>query len=205
MAADQTVADRAMRLLGHTTYTVGDGTSEDLIVAALYDELLADMLRCHTWNWATRRVQLTASATEPGFEFDYAYQLPSDFVRVISVHPNSDGVGQVVWKEELIDDSGDKRMILAGANELWLRYVANITTHPLMPADFKTALAYALARDCALPIAESSSLHEKFEKMAARALLKARSSDAMGSFPERRPRGSWAESRYRSRPVVEGA
>ena len=205
MTADQTIANRALRFIGQSTYTVGDGSNEDLIVADLYDELLAELLRDHPWNWATRRAQLTASSVEPGFEFDYAFDLPSDFVRVVSVSANSDGTGTVIYKEELIDDSGDKRMLLAASNELWLRYVANITNTALMPADFKTALAHALARDCALPLATSNSLHDKYERSAERKLNKAKSSDALGSFPERRPRGSWVESRFRSRPVVEGA
>ena len=202
MTTKQAIIDRACRLIGEIPPTDGDSSTEDTIVNDLYGEVLSGLLETHPWNFATRRAQLTASATTPDFDFDYAYLLPSDFVRVISVHSNSDATATPVWKEELVDDSGDKRMILAESNELWLRYVANITDPSLMPAAFREAFAYALARDLALPLASSNTMQEMYGDMARRALARARSQDAMGGFPERRPRGSWVTVRGRSLPVV---
>ncbi len=65
----------------------------------------------------------------------------------------------------------------------------------IMTADFRYAFSMALARDMAIPIANSVTLYDKFEKIALKALNKAKSTDALGSFPEMRPRGSWVNSR----------
>jgi hypothetical protein len=64
-----------------------------------------------------------------------------------------------------------------------------------MSGDFRTALALALARDLSLGVPTSNTSHEIMSVRADRALAKARSTDGLGSFPEQRPRGSWANSR----------
>jgi hypothetical protein len=64
-----------------------------------------------------------------------------------------------------------------------------------MSANFLRALELALARDLAVPIASSNTLEDQLARKAERALARARSVDALGSFPERRPRGTWASVR----------
>lgn len=202
MATKQEIANGVMRLLGQQTFTLSDGTPHDAQFGDLYDEVLADLLRSHPWNFATKREELTQNGTAPIFEFEFAYDLPADFIRIISVHPNSDGRGTIVYREELVDDTGDTRVLVAGANELWLRYVALITDTTLFPPDFTRALQYALARDLSIPITDSNTLEDTFGKKADRWLAKARSADGLGQYPERRPRGSWVEVRGRALPVV---
>jgi hypothetical protein len=47
----------------------------------------------------------------------------------------------------------------------------------------------------AITIANSNVLEDQLSKRADRDLGRAKSIDAVGSFPEPRPRGSWADSR----------
>ena len=64
-----------------------------------------------------------------------------------------------------------------------------------MPASFRIALASALARNLAITIANSNVLEDQLAARAEKDLARAKSIDAMGSFPEPRPRGTWADSR----------
>jgi hypothetical protein len=169
--------------------SLGDGTTPANVADDLYTEVRDDLLRSHNWNFATKRVKLAQSAVEPIYEFDYAYPLPADWLKTVSVHNNDAGHGTVLNRMEVVNN---QRAILASSSELWLRYVFQVTDPNIMAADFRRALALALARDLSVALASSNSLQQSLEAQAARKLAAARSTDAMGAFPELRPRGSWA-------------
>lgn len=65
-------------------------TKQARVARDLFDEARDELLRMHTWSFATKRVELaqaTGSGATPAFGFDYAYNVPSDLLRIISVHP----------------------------------------------------------------------------------------------------------------------
>src|SRR3990167_757086 len=187
------VVNKSLRLIGASPITsLTDGSTSANAADDIYTEVRDELLRSHPWNFATKRQQLARSATAPGFEFDYAYPLPSDWLRTISVHDNDAGHGTLLFREEIV---GAQRSIVASADTIYLRYVYQMTDRNLMAADFRAALAAALARDMAITLTSSSALEERMTIKADRLLARARSADALGAFPELRPRGSWAGSR----------
>lgn len=187
------VVNRALRLVGASRITsLTDGSTSANTANDIYTEVRDELLRSHPWNFATKRTALAQSATAPAFEFDYAYPLPSDWLRTVSVCDNDAGYGTILFRMEMV---GGQRCIIASSNQVYLRYVYQVTDPNQMASDFRAALTYALARDLAIPLANSNSLHEKYFKQAATKLLNARSTDALGASPELRPRGSWASSR----------
>ena len=187
------VVNKSLRLIGASPITsLTDGSTSANAADDIYTEVRDELLRSHPWNFATKRQQLARSATAPGFEFDYAYPLPSDWLRTISVHDNDAGHGTLLFREEIV---GAQRSIVASADAVYLRYVYQMTDPNLMAADFRAALAAALARDMAITLTSSSALEERMTIKADRLLARARSADALGAFPELRPRGSWAGSR----------
>ncbi len=201
MASRINVINSALRRIGGSRITDPEEDSKNANVARdIYDDILEDLLRSHAWNFATRRQQLAELANTPAFEFERAFALPSDWIRTISVHPNADGSQSVIeYKEEEQDDQG---VILASVEEIYLRYVALVTDVNRWPKDFKNAMIFTLARDMAVPIASSNELADRMDRFATRALGRARSTDAMGGTPERRPRGTWVTRRGYVRPRV---
>lgn len=193
MASDTDIANHALRLLGQgTIVSLDDGSDTGNKVDDIYEDTRDNLLRSHPWNFATKRVQLARSSNAPAFEFDYAYVLPADWLRTISVHDNDAGHGTVLYRSEL---SGTQRVLVSSSDAIYLRYVSQVTDPNLMSVDFRMAFVLSLARDLSISIASSNTMQESFDRQAQRALAKARSTDAMGSFPEFRPRGSWASSR----------
>jgi len=193
MPSDTDVVNVAMRLIGQSPITsLSDGSTNANTADDIYTEVRDDLLRSHPWNFATKRVQLARSSTDPGFEFDHAYVMPSDWLRTISVHDNDNGHGTVLYRTEQV---GGQNVIVASSDAIYLRSVAVVTDPNFMSADFRRAFALSLARDLSIPIASSNSMQAQYSTEASRALARARSSDAMGGFPELRPRGSWAASR----------
>lgn len=169
-----------------------DGTAAANAVDDVYDELRDDLLRSHSWNFATKRQKLAQSSTAPTFEFDYAYPLPSDWIRTVSVHDNDAGHGTILFRMEEVND---QRCIITSSSEIWIRYVYQVTDPNKMTADFRSALEFSIARELAIKLTSSNTLFQLMEKRADKALNRARSSDGLGAFPELRPRGSWATSR----------
>lgn len=193
MPGETDVINFALRKVGaNPIVSIADGTPSANSVNDMYSEIRDQLLRSHPWNFATKRVQLAESATDPTFEFDYAFALPADWLRTISLHDNDAGHGSVLYRTELVDD---QRVIVTSSSQAWLRYVASITDPNLMTPDFRMLLAVSLARDLAIPLASSNTLYEQLARQADRLMGQARSTDALDGFPEMRPRGSWASSR----------
>ena len=193
MPGETDIVNVSLRLVGASPITsLSDGTPSANTADDIYTELRDDLLRSHPWNFATKRVKLAQSSTTPTFEFDYAYPLPNDWLRTVSVHDNDAGYGTLLYRMEYV---GTQRVIVASTNQMWMRYIFQVTDPNIMSADFRRGLSLSLARDLAVPLASSNSLQAQLETQAAKKLASARSSDAMGSFPELRPRGSWANQR----------
>lgn len=189
------IANRAIRKVGGTRITsFTDGSPNANSIEDIYDELVDDLLR-YPWNFASKRVKLAQVATAPAFGFDHAYALPADWILTVSAHGDNIGDATIDYREE---QQGGQNVLVTSCDEVYLRYVFRVTDPNLMSGDFRAALASALARDLAIPIAGSNALKADLEAEAEKNLAKARSTDALGSFPERRPRGSWANSRSRS-------
>lgn len=200
MTAIVDVVNVALRFVGASRITSLTEDSTSAVVANdLIDEVIDDLLRQHAWNFATKRVKLAQLTAEPPFEFDHAYAIPSDWLRTVSVHSNENATQRIFYREELLDD---QKVINTSADELWMRYIARITDPNLWAADFRKAVSTALARDLAIPLANSNTLLKLLSDRSDRTLARARSTDAMGSSPERRPRGSWVTRRGIQRPVV---
>ena len=193
MPGETDVANVALRLVGASPITsLGDGTTSGNIVDDIYTEVRDDLLRSHPWNFATKRIKLAQSATDPVFEFDNAFPLPADWLRTVSVHDNDAGYGTILFRMEIVNN---QRSIVTSSDAVYLRYIFQATDPNVMSADFRRAFELSLARDLAVPLASSNSLQEQLEAQAQRKLASARSSDALGAFPELRPRGSWASQR----------
>jgi hypothetical protein len=187
------VVNVGLTLVGAAPITsLTDGSTAANAADDIYTEVRDDLLRSHPWNFATKRTTLAKSATTPDFEFDYAYPLPSDWIRNISVHDNDAGHGTILFRVEIVNN---QRCIITSSDAVYLRYVYRLTDPNVMSSDFRRALEVSLARDLAVKLASSNVLQDRLSIQADRALARARSSDALGAFPELRPRGSWASQR----------
>lgn len=183
----------ALRLIGANAITsLDDGSNEANVAQDLYEELRNDLLRSHPWNFATKRQKLAQLSSASGYEFDYAYPYPSDWLRTIAVHDNDAGTGTFLYRTGQIDGQA---CIVTDSEDVWLTYVAQVTDPNIMDVSFRKALELALAQELAIPIAGSNTLEDQLRKKAERQIAKARSIDGLGEFPRQRPRGSWASAR----------
>lgn len=199
MASEVTIANAALQLVKNSKEITSrsQGTKEANAVDAIFDELRDFMLESHNWNFATKRVQLAQLATTPAYEWDYEYQLPSDFIRVVSVHNNSTGRDWVAYKIE-------NGKIMSDASALYLRYVARVEDPNLMPATFRNAFAKLLASRLAMTISQSAALSkELYSQYLDQDIPLAKSSDSIQDMPDQLPESSWLSVRYGARVDYE--
>lgn len=187
------VINIALRRIGATPITsLTDGSDSANAADDIYTEVRDDLLRSNPWNFATKRVKLAQSSVAPVFEFDFAYPLPSDWLRTVSIHDNDASHGTILFRME---DNNGQNSIITSSSEIWMRYIYRETNPDKWSTDFRTAVEYSIAQALSIVLTSSNTLEETMSKHATRTLARARSSDGMGSFPELRPRGSWASSR----------
>lgn len=156
-----------------------------------------DLLRSAVWNFAITRIKLGQLSTLPAFGWSFAYGLPSDCMRVVSVHDNSDGTGAVPYHiESLLQADGSYVNVIAtDASDVYLRYCRQITDPNLMTPSFRQVLILRLAKIFAIGIAKSNPLFQALDAEEQRVYRQTRSTDGIEDYPERLPEGSWATSR----------
>jgi hypothetical protein len=165
-----------------------DGSKNATLCAELYAKCRDDLLRSHSWNFATARAKLARLAEAPTFGPAYAYALPADWIRSVTAHDSAAGGAA-------LDCRIEGHSLLSDAEQVYLRYVRRAEDANLMPADFREALACLLARELALPIAQSNTLEEKLEARFRTRLRRARTTDGLEDQPEPMPAGAWAAVR----------
>jgi len=194
MASEVSICNIALQLIKHSKQitSLTSGTKEANAAELVYDEMRDLLLDMHHWNFATRRVQLgqLSADSAPAFEWDNAYQLPADFIRVMSVHEHDTGDDMVAYKIE-----GDQ--ILADADEIYLRYVGRVEDPNKMPPTFRRALSKLVAAQLATALSSSVSLSkELFAQFHDQDLPFAKSTDAIQNFADQLPESSFISARF---------
>jgi hypothetical protein len=170
------------------------GVASD-VIATERDELL----RLVNWNFATTRANLAPLATTPIYEFQYAFTIPSDCVRLIAVHDNDAGDGAVEYKREAVQQSDGSYIncILCAANEIWIKYVRRVTEPSDWDYAFRQVLVLRLAKIFAVSLVKSNALYQAITAEHDRAFRDAASADGIEDYPDKLEEGSWARSRRR--------
>lgn len=176
--------------IGATTIvSLTEGTKSSNTVNEQYDKVRLRLLRKHPWNCAMARVKLGQLADAPASEFDHAYEFPADWLRSIAVSDNSSMTGEPDYRIE-------GRQVLSSADDIYVRYVKDLTDPNHMDAAFREALACALAADVCMALTGSATLSEQMRKDTENAILEARSVDSIEDAVEEEPEAEWITARY---------
>lgn len=203
MATPTDIVNLGLRRIGADR--IGDlssDTSKSARVARdVYDEARRELLASHNWNFATKRkhLQSTVSADvsdTPTFGWDFAYVLPEDFLRMVSVHPSDSDDASIEYRLEY--QEGGDRVLLCNATEVYIRYVHDLEDTVVMSASFRDALAWRLAREFAAALSKSEAAAAGADSSFRRALSRAKAIEGIEDFPDRMAEGDWVSSRFNS-------
>jgi len=123
-----TIAQRALARIGNTTISSLDqGTPPANYAQTLLPEAVQSVYDQFDWKSSIKRVQLSQLTTVPLYEWDYAYQLPNDFARLIGTSSSN---AYSIENETLLSDD----------EELYITYIA----YPLEATDIPGHLSHLL-------------------------------------------------------------
>lgn len=153
-----------------------EGSAESEIASLLYAPARDGLLSSYAWSFATLQVNLTRLPTPPVADYLYAYTLPTDVLRVISIGNNGGGQG-VPFR--LYRD-----VLHTNAETVTLTYITR-PPESICPPYFDVALMARLSAEFCLPLTENTNRADLLAKLADQEFAKARQIDAQQDTPNR--------------------
>ncbi len=142
------------------------------------------VLRAHPWNCAMAQAELAAATAAPVWRWEYKYNLPADFLRIIHV-VGQDGRTIADWEIQ-------GGIILCNEDApIFISYVRRETDTKKYDALLDETLAARLAATLAYPLSGSTSLAQTYWEIYQQKLAEARGVDAREGVPESVTPTSW--------------
>ena len=84
MASKVEICNLALQNVGANSITsLVEGTAEANECSLRYDTARLALLNMHIWNFAVKRAQLARLTATPEFNYNYKFQLPTDFLYMV--------------------------------------------------------------------------------------------------------------------------
>ncbi|MCA3263006.1 MAG: hypothetical protein ING44_13770 [Telmatospirillum sp.] len=170
------LCSRALIKLGaQPIASFAEGTVESQVAAALFPSVRDGLISAHPWSFASAQTTLPRLARDPVADHRFAYQLPPDFLRALSVGQGARGRGTAyrIVESALHTDS----------DGVVLSYIFR-PDESAFPPFFDAALIAALAAEFCLPVTESTSRAELLYRLSENEFRRARLIDAQQETPQ---------------------
>ena len=181
MADETSICNLALAKLGISPImALTDQSKQAQFCSRFYAQTRDEVLQGHRWNFAMRRAALNRLSDAPQSEWDFAYQLPVDCLRVVQLNGYEP-------TERFGEFSVEADQLLTNAEEANVRYIGRVEDgafyHPL----FVHALATMLASRLAGPLTGSRNMpQELLQEYEALTGPKARMADAFEARLQRK-------------------
>lgn len=163
-------------------------TPEEKTCSIWYDQTRQAVLRAHPWNFAIKRISLSADATAPVFGFsNRSSELPSDYLRFLTLGEN----------EEIRHDYEiENNRILTNTDAPYLlKYIFDQTDILKWDALAKRALVAELSSNMGYAFTGNRALGQDLEKEYQEILAEARSIDGQERPAKRITDSLWLRAR----------
>lgn len=156
-------------------------------------------LEAGQWSFAVRSLGLTYSPSiEPQFGYQYAFEEPDDYVRLVGVADSETS------KRAMENYEYSNQLFYADYEIIYIRYVSDDNAYgmdfSIWPETFREYVEYYFAYQICPKIANSESKTDKIAERMRDALTQALGTDSQRGPSKRFPSGSWTNARmgYRS-------
>ena len=174
MASVVNMCNSALNLLGASTISaLTDDTKNARLCNQRYEPVRNRVFKSHAWNCLHKRVQLAQNSTAPVVEYDYAYLLPSDCLRVLKIH---NGTTDSIATN--LDYKIEGRNIVTDIDTIFLIYIALDTDPNNYDTYLRESISHQLAADLCYAITNNATLANQYMTRADERLREARFIDA---------------------------
>lgn len=200
----------AVANLGETTPVnsiTSPATKAEKLGQLFFDTTRDRVLAKNGWSFARRYAALVdVTTTEARDDWSFAYELPSDSLRVLAIDVGrfpvdfpafEPGVSDNLapsWEISLSAD-GTKRLLFCDVGEASVAYTARVTDLSLWDLDAIETLSWFLAAKMAMPLTSKPDLAQMAEKMARQTALESVADDANEAKPDRQPDSEYIRAR----------
>ena len=198
MASTTEIVNAALTLLGEArVLSIDDNTKPAREAKAIYEIARRSLMSSYDWSFAKARAQLPALADAPAFGYSYAYQIPTDCLRLVRV-------GDFYMGADLTDYRGapteeftiEGRQILTDeGSPLNVVYISDVDSPSVFSAPFVACFAADLAQKLAEPLTQSESKRDMAMAAFKDALRSAIRANAIELPPSKLADDEWVLSR----------
>lgn len=172
------ICNRALDAIGVQPITAFDeATKQGGLCRRYYPQVRDDVIRSHPWNCALARASLPALVDGPTWGYAFAYQLPSDCLRVLAV--NAADPFEHPWKVE------GRSIVTDREAPVGILYLRRIDDSGFFDPMLVSAIAARLAMELAQPLTSDAGLRKQMEMEFQSRLRAARSADGQEGTPSR--------------------
>ena len=181
--SDIDIVNRALTMLGvDPINSLSDSTKAASTANRLFNDTRAAVFRGHPWNCLIKRASLPQEATVPIYGYAYAFTLPADFLRLLSIENNL-GKYSIEGRKILYDDE-----------ILQVMYIALVTDVIAYDTLLLDALAARLAADMAHPLLQSTEAMQRMYNLYELKLREAKFVDAQENSQDVLDTDYWLDS-----------
>jgi hypothetical protein len=173
-----------------------DDSREAIMCRRLFHAARRTALSQAHWNGAKRAVQLSQNSSITPVFWSYAYTLPTDLLRIISVHPSDDLNAGTPYALQNANSTAADNILVSDSNQIYIMYVFDNTDLTTLSDGFREVLTFVLARDLCLALGKSAQKFDLTNQEYRRMLTMAKSIDGIQDYPDRLADGSWIKARY---------
>lgn len=168
MATAVSICSNALLMLGDKPInSFAEASDRAKLAANLWPQLRDYVLRSHPWNCAVKRQVLSPLTAAPAFGFNYAFLLPSDWLRTLQI--GEDG--------ERPEYRIESRNILMNEGTCKLRYIWRNDNPATWDALLVHAMTLVMKAAFAYPITQAGSIEQLAQQVLAPILKQARAVD----------------------------
>lgn len=169
--------------------SVDDGSFEANLCNDLFPKALNDALYEHAWGSCRKFAKLVAKSATPIHSFEYAYQLPNDYVRIIQAYyAESKHYFDFLWEIQ-----GDT--LLTSRDEVYIKYIHVPENIEILNTALANVVVYKLAMALCFPMQadgdRENQLMQQYEQIA---LPRAKAQDSMETRNLEYEEEPWIES-----------
>lgn len=180
---DLEIANLALDHLGcQSISSLADDNNRAKLATRLLQIARDYTLEMNSWDFATKRVTLTANGNTPAFEWTQEFDEPTDLIRIISEYNEAE------YKRE-------NGKILSDASTLKLKYTYRIDEDVPRTATFDIAWSYILAHFMCYSLTQNNALKAQLLAEATEKVNLSMSLNAMGSSPDNYEFDTFTDSR----------
>ena len=183
------IANLALSNLGESPIqNLTDDNARARICTQRIDDVIRSILRMHDWNSAMNRIALT-NVGVPLFGFNYTFQLPVDFIKIVDVWP--------VSRYRIQADT-----LLSNETEINILYVYEPTDINTLDVLLAEAIALKLTVEISETLTGKDGLKDRMMQKFVLALQEARSANSKDKTPEHREDSTfWNARRRETTPI----